>query len=419
MTEQELLPLDKANKPKFFYGYVIVIATFCLQLIAFGTLLTTGVFLNHIVAEFGWLRATISGAYSLAFVLMGFSYIIGGALNDRFGPRVVVATCAFLFGLGHLLLSQMNTTWQLYLFYCFIGIGIGAVDVVPLATLARWFTKRRGVMTAIAKVGIGTGIFLVPMLASWLISAYGWRISYIVLGTLILAGCIPLSQLLQRDPSKKNLLPDGNSRPNNNSPGIVEPGLTVREAVRTWQLWVLCAAYMTGVFCMQTVTVHIVPHAKSLGFPHIQSDRLVSVIGGASIAGRLVMGFVGDRIGNRRAMVICFLVLVTALAWVQYAGELWALYLFVAIYGFYHGGVVTVISPAVAELFGTRSQGSLLGMVMSIGVTISAAGPLLAGYIFDVSGSYQLAFLILLGFAVTGLILSSLLRPIKKGGTDE
>ena len=130
------------------------------------------------------------------------------------------------------------------------------------------------------------------------------------------------------------------------------------------------------------------------------------------------MGFAGDRIGNRRAMFICLLVSVSALVWVQFADELWKLYVFVALHGFNHGGIVTIISPLVAELFGTRSQGTLLGIVTFIGITISALGPFMAGYVFDIYGGYQPAFLILLGFAVTGLILSLLLRPIK-GGKDE
>ena len=144
-----------------------------------------------------------------------------------------------------------------------------------------------------------------------------------------------------------------------------------------------------------------------------------ATLSGAYTLAYVIMGFAGDRIGNRRAVTICLLVLVAGLIWVQFAQELWMLYLFVALYGFNHGGIITVISPAVAELFGTRAQGSLLGIVVSIGITISALGPLLAGYIFDVTGGYNLAFLIMLALASIGLVLSIILKPIKKGHYEQ
>ncbi|MFC2033505.1 MFS transporter [Chloroflexota bacterium] len=415
LYSKEHTGLTETRKPRFFYGYVIVMAASITQLIAFGTYTTTGVFLNPIIDEFGWLRATMSGAYTLAYVIMGFSALLGGALCDRLGPRIIITVCAFSFGLGHLLLSQMDAIWQLYLFNFLIGIGIGTIEVVPLATIARWFVRRRGAMTAIAKAGVGLGIALIPMMSSWIISVYGWRNAYVVLGALVLLVIIPTAQLFKRDPGKMNLLPDGEPQDNTNKLGLKEIGLTVRQALHTWQLWVLCIVYLTNAFSMQTIMIHIVPHAKNLGIANRQADSLISVVGAVSIAGRLVMGFAGDKIGNRRAVTICLLVLVAGLIWIQFAQELWMLYLFVTLYGFNHGGIITVISPAVAELFGTRAQGSLLGIVVSIGITISALGPLLAGYIFDVTGGYNLAFLIMLVLVCIGLALSLILKPIKEG----
>ena len=129
---------------------------------------------------------------------------------------------------------------------------------------------------------------------------------------------------------------------------------------------------------------------------------------------RLVMGFAGDRIGHKRAMVVCFLILVTALSWLQVARELWMLYLFAVVYGFSHGGFFALISPLVAVLFGTRSQGMLLSIVICSGTLSGSVGSVVAGYIFDTTGSYQLAFTILLVLAIIGLVLTMLIRPISK-----
>ena len=137
------------------------------------------------------------------------------------------------------------------------------------------------------------------------------------------------------------------------------------------------------------------------------------------MVGRLVMGIASDRVGNKRALIICFLILVAALFWLQFAKELWMLYLFAGIYGFAHGGFFALISPIVAGLFGTSSQGLLLGIVISSGAVGGAIGPVLAGHIFDITGSYQTFFLILAIVGIIGLILTTLLRPISEGGTDE
>ncbi len=140
---------------------------------------------------------------------------------------------------------------------------------------------------------------------------------------------------------------------------------------------------------------------------------MISFIGGASILGRLVMGTTGDRIGNRHALIICFLIYVTALCWLQFAKELWMLYLFTGVYGFAHGGFFALTSPLVAELFGTRSHGVIFGIILFFGAIGGAIGPIVTGFIFDVTLSYQLAFLILVVVSVTGFTLSTFLKLMK------
>ncbi len=158
--------------------------------------------------------------------------------------------------------------------------------------------------------------------------------------------------------------------------------------------------------------VHIAPHALDLGSSAVQAASIISAIGGSSIIGRVVMGGAGDKVGNRRALVICFVVLATSLSWLQLAKELWGLYLFAAIYGFSHGGFFALVSPLVAELMGTRSHGVILGSVLFISQIGGAIGAVLTGRIFDLTGSYQLAFLILFIISVMGFMLSIFLKPI-------
>jgi MFS family permease len=193
----------------------------------------------------------------------------------------------------------------------------------------------------------------------------------------------------------------------------MESGFSLREVIHTRQFWMLGATYFLIIYCANSIITHITPHALDLGLSTTTAASMISFIGGASIIGRLVMGSTGDRIGNRRALIICFLIYVTALGWLQFAKELWTLYLFTVVYGFAHGGFFALTSPLVAELFGTKSHGVIFGIVLFLGTIGGAIGPTVTGRLFDVRGSYQLAFLILVAVSVTGLVMSSFLRPVK------
>lgn len=403
------------RRPKIFYGYIIVGVGFCIQAVAFGVFTTFGVFFSPLLIEFGWSRATISGAASVGILMFGFFTIIAGRLGDKVGPRIVMVGCGVLLGLGYLLMSQVNAIWQLYLFYgAVVGIGISGVDVLPLSTVARWFVKKRGMMSGILKVGAGAGMLIMPLVANWLISSYNWRISYIILGSIVMSVVIPAAQFLRRDPAQKGLLPYGANEADTSSLNSAEEGFSLQEAMHIRQFWILCAICGLFLFCAQTILVHIAPCAIELGITSTSAASILATIGGISMVGRFVMGSVGDRVGNKLAITICVIILVVALFWLQSARELWMLYLFAAIYGFAHGGFFTLLSPMVAELFGLSSHGIIFGTVFFSGTVGGAVGPPLAGRIFDVTGSYQLAFLICGAASVIGLILALLLRPVNR-----
>lgn len=400
------------RQPRFFYGWFIVLAAFCIQMIAWGVFITFGVFFDSFLNDFGWTRATISGAHSLAFMIMGFASIIVGRMGDRFGPRMVMVGCGFLFGAGYLLMSQISAVWQLYLFYgVIVGIGVSGVDVLLLSTAARWFVKKRGMVSGTVKVGTGAGMLIMPIVANQLIASYDWRVSYLILGSISLVLIVAAALFLRRDPSQKGLVPYGEEAPGADSLNGAGRSLTLREATGTRQFWVVCVIYLFALFCAQAILIHIAPYALDLGISATNAANILATIGGASIVGRFIMGSAGDRFGHRLAIVICFIILVVALSVLQFARELWMLYLVAVIYGFAHGGVFALVSPLIAELFGLSSHGVIFGIIIFSGTIGGATGPLLAGRIFDVTGSYQLAFLVCAVVIVVALILSLLLRP--------
>jgi MFS family permease len=400
-------------RSKYFYGYNIVAAGFAIQGVSIGALFAYGVFFKEFQAEFGWSRATISGASSLAFLAMGAVGILAGRLNDRIGPKILIAVSGVSLGMGYLLMSYMQAPWHLFVLYGLLGgIGYSTHDVITLSTVARWFIKRRGMMSGIVKVGTGCGQLCVPLIATALIAVYGWRTSCFMIGAAALAALVVVAQVMRRDPRVMGLMPDGG----NGAPaGAVtlpdESGLTLREAARTRQFWTLCVAEFAIFSCLLTIVVHIVPHARDLGLPPATAAGVLATIGGVSMLGRFTMGTVNDGIGGKRSLMTCFVILVGGLVWLQLSTGAWMLFFFATIYGFAHGGLFTVMSPTVAELFGTGSHGLLFGLVLFSGTLGGAAGPLMAGGIFDLTGSYRLVFIILTALALVGAALVATLQP--------
>lgn len=180
MSNQEVRQL-RNTEPRFFHGYIVVAAALLIVLLHYGTRSSFGVFFKPMLNEFEWTRALTAGAFTVSMLMQGVGAIIMGRLNDKLGPRFVMTLCGFLLGLGYLLMSLIIGGWQLYLFYgVIIGIGMGGSFVALLSTVARWFVKRRGMMTGIVIAGMGIGTFIVTPVSNWLISIYDWRVSYAI-----------------------------------------------------------------------------------------------------------------------------------------------------------------------------------------------------------------------------------------------
>ena len=409
----------RKTTPRFFYGYIVVIASFIIMVVTWGLYNVFGVFFKPLLTEFNWTSAMTSGAFSLSMFLHGVLGMVMGGLADRFGPRVVVTFCGFILGLGYLLTSQVGALWQLYLFYgVVVGIGMSGIWVPLLSSVARWFVRRRSQMTGIVIAGAGIGAFIAPMVISRLIAAYDWRLAYIILGSLVLVFMVSVSQFLRRDPARMGQLPYGENEGKQQGLTSEDSGFSLKEAVYTPQFWIFFVVLFCFGFCMFSVIVHIVRHAIELKISPITAANILAISGAASILGNFVMGAAGDRIGNRKVFIIGFVLMSAVSFWLVWAGEVWALYLCAAIFGFAHGGMGTSESPLIARLFGLSSHGLIFG-VAGLGFTFGAsAGPFLTGYMFDLTGDYQVAFLVCAVFGIAGLISTAVLRPTKRLGVS-
>jgi MFS family permease len=308
-------------------------------------------------------------------------------------------------------MSRVDSVWELYLFYGLaVGLGTSCADASLLPTAARWFVKDRGIMSGMVKVGTGAGILIMPLVSTWLILSHDWRYAYSVLAVVVPVGLFVGALFLRRDPADKGLKPYGVSEEDSQDPKVY-PSYTLRQALRSRQFWTACSIYFIVWYCTQTIMIHIVPHAIDLEMSVASAAGMLSAIGASSIAGRLVMGRAIDKIGSQRALTVSLCILAASFAWLLFARQAWMLYLFVPIYGFAHGAFFALMSPLIAELFGIGSHGSIFGVLLFVGQSGGAVGPIIAGRIFDVTKDYQIAFIILMAASIVGLILSLTLKP--------
>jgi MFS family permease len=385
-----------------------------------GVFYSFGVFFKPVAANFNWNRALTSGVHSVLMLNHGFFAVPIGWLADRFGPAKVMVFCGFLTGLGLILTSQINALWQFYLTYgLVVGIGVSGGMPITTGTTARWFVKRRGLALGIVSAGVGLGTLIILPMTERLIAAFEWSTAYFILGIASWIVMIMSAAFLRRDPEGMGYQAYGMQRPLNEtntghsreiSHVVLDTDISTQAAVRTRPLWLLFCTYFLFSFCVQMIMVHLVNYATDLGIISLVAATLLSMVGIGSMFGRLAMGAASDRIGSSNALAICCLVLGISLLWLIFVREIWMFYLFAIIFGFAYGGEVPQMAALVGQLFGLRSVSALVGVVL-IGLSIGGAlGSLMGGRIFDLTDSYQVAFIIAVVVSVAALILVLMLK---------
>lgn len=381
--------------------YFVVLGACLTQFFIIGLFFVYSILIKELELEFGWSRTTLSIGASIAGLTMGIFAIAGGRLADLFGPQVVLGVAGLLYGLGFAAISLIEAPWQLFLICgLFLGLGMATHDVVTLGAISRWFENRRGIMSGVVKCGTAVGQMIMPPTAAFLFATLGWRDAAVAMG-LTAAVVLVIAALMVRRPPK----PAGTTG--------VASGLDFTEARRTRIFWILCAAQFLFFPTLVSVPLHIAVHGMDLGLTQATAAGLLSFLGGASIAGRLSIGMFADKVGGRRAYLICLAPMIAVLVALIFIRGHTALFAAIIVYGFAHGGLFVVVAPTIAEFFGTRAHGAIFGVIVFCGTTGGAVGPIFTGRVFDATGSYDLAFAGLAAAMTIALILTQTLPGTK------
>jgi len=405
------------KRERLHYSWVMVILTSVAMIAYAPVVYTFGVFLQPLTEEFGWERGALSGVFSIQMLLIGVLSIFIGRLSDKYGPRIFVTLGGLLTSIGFLLMSQVNSLWQVYLNWGFImGIGGGCFYIAIMSTVPKWFAKRTGVAVGITVAGMGLGAIISPPLIQWLISIYGWQQPFIILSIALFVIVIPLAQFMRHSPQRMGIRPYGDvvDTIGDKLPLLsVAEGISFTQVFKTSRFWFFGLVVFCACFCLQVIIVHVVPYAIDVGVPAIVAAGVLSIAAGSSVVGRLTIGLIADKLGGRLALSFCVILITLSLICLLFVHDVWMFYVVAVVFGFGYGGVVVLVTIVTAELYGLTSLGMMLGVFSLYDTAGGIFGPPLAGSIFDATGSYSSAFLICIVLGMLAIILSLILLKAK------
>jgi MFS family permease len=370
--------------------------------LAYGIWYSYSVILVALLDEFGWSRSVLAGAFSVFTIVHGGLNPWIGALCARAGGLRVMAFGGVAMGVTLFADSFISTPLELYLgFGVATALAVAAAGWIPaLVYVQREFQDRLGLSIGIVSAGVGVGMLLVVPLAQLLIGAFGWRTAFRVLGLISVVWIVPSSLWLmwqpRREAEDRGQTPEKKNQESSGSDPDLRPP-TLREAMRTQPFWLLVAAFFFGNLCSQTLHVHQVAYLVDHGLAAIVAASVVGVVGLSSIAGKIGGGWLSDRI-ERELVYVAGIAIMSASALVLLAlgaaPTALGAYGYAVLLGVGYSVTASLIPAMVSDRFSGAHFGAIVGVGLMGSAAGSALGPLVAGRLYDITGSYTLPFLI-------------------------
>ena len=365
-----------------------------------------GAYMVLLLDEFGWSKALVAGAFALTRIESGLLGPLQGWLVDRFGPRVILSIGMVLFGVGFFLFSQVESLLEFYLAFVVIALGssLGGWATLMVAIVS-WFDRHRSKAVAGSQIGFSLGGLSVPLLVV-LLENFGWRDTAIISGWVVLLVGLPLGLIVRHRPQDYGEVPDGGAGPEPRL-GSSRAGadFTARQAMRTRSFWLISAGHAFALLVVSSMLVHLIPHlTEGLGYSLANASLVVALLTVFQLLGLISGGYLGDRLNKRLICVVCMFAHAGGLLLVTYAESFAVVLMFVVLHGLAWGARGPLMVSLRADYFGAASFGTIMGVSSLVVMLGMSAGPIVAGYLADVTGDYQYGFTLLALLSLLGSV---------------
>jgi sugar phosphate permease len=383
---------------KLSSGQLKVAATGFLSLFSVVGIMFYGIpfFFDFWVKDFHWSHATVTSGNMFGKVIIGPLFgFAAGWIVDRFGPRRLMLSGIVMSGLAVIGLGAMTSLWQFYSFYLLMALGYLCGGPLPNQVLTSgWFSKSRGKAMGIAYLGIGIGGMLVPQIAKRLNMHMNWRSSLMILGLIMIAVSFPMAWFVKEDP-ENGLKPAKKD----------EPKIPFKSILKRRSFYYLAIGSMCSIGAVSGLSQNLkLFFSIDLKYSQGEAANIISLVLGASIIGRLMMGWLADRYPKKNIMILIYILISGSILLLYFASTPGVIYLFAFIFGIGLGGDYMIIPLMAAELFGVKVMGRVMGLILSVDGLGEAFGPILAGWLRDRSGSYNIGFTALILLSVIGTV---------------
>jgi sugar phosphate permease len=416
----------------FFYGWIVLACVCCASLARQGPAVATlSIFVEPMTGDLGWSRTALSGAVSLGGVMAAVLSPLIGPMLDRRGARAMLCSAVLVTGICTTALSFTQSLAAFYVFFCIARMNFaGPFDIGIYGALNTWFVVRRPLANAIVNVAQMAGLAAMPLIAHAAMAQHGWRAGWVAVGTtVLLVGFLPVWLFLVRRPEDVGLLPDGRP-PDPPAPGALagdarqgaraEPAFSRAEAMRTPAFWLL-GLYTVAIYPVQAgVSLHQAPHLIERGIAPATAASIVSVFSIGAGLGAAAFGLAGRRLGVRASLALAAALTATGTLLMPGIASPLQGYVAAGCFGAGLGGVFTILPLAWADYFGRNSFGAIRGAALTMQVTAQASGPLLSGYLRDLTGNYTASlttFAVLSGLAIVLALLARAPRRAAQEGS--
>ncbi len=408
---------------KVFYGWWIVASLATIMFLSAGLgFYSLGVFVTPLEEEFGWSRGQVSIGISLGTITSGLLGPLVGLAVGRLGARTVLAVGAAGMGVCFALLGLTWSLLYLYVMFVVMAMWRSGLMMVPISqVVSNWFDRQRGLAMGVTTTGIGFGGLVMAPLSKVLISSVGWRSTFFILGILVVVVGVPLALLLIRQrPADRGLLPDGVEpaerpfRPGGQVSVQSAPEIEVwraGDAVRTRAFILSTLAISLGFASVGAVLLHTSPFMEDRGVAPELAGLILGLVSGMGVLGKVGSGYMADRVPPQLVLAGIFLMEAAGLAVLIATESTAGVAAFVLVFGFSMGGVVALQPLVVAHYFGTVSVATIVGAMTAFSSLFSALGPIFAGFMHDLLGSYTLAFLVFIAIDCLAAVLVLFIRP--------